>query len=74
MIYRSMTYREGLSELLNILAKEGNMTNGDVIKEVFPNIEFTDHPMFEYGFEGNEPKLTADPDWWNAPYKREVEK
>lgn len=37
----------------------GNLTNGDVIKAVFPN-----EPDFRNDF---------DEDWWNAPYKAESE-
>ncbi len=52
------------------------MTNGDVIKAMFPNSE----PLFMLR---NVPKediikidnevFMVDRNWWNAPYKREVE-
>ena len=64
-----MTYREGLDELLNILAKEDNMTNGDIIKTVFPDVigYGAGETCIYYG------TMRFDTTWWNAPYERKVE-
>lgn len=57
-----------------------NATNGDVIKAMFPNIDFTEMTftvhattsVISNGVKGN---ISYDfwKDWWNAPYKAESE-
>ncbi len=56
------------------------MTNGDIIKAVFPNIEFTNmaftvHATTKVTSNGVKGGISYDfwKDWWNAPYKKEVE-
>ena len=54
-----------------------NATNGDMIKAMFPNIQWDNecNGVF-YGYKTNDrmmPMLGADFNWWNALYKKEVE-
>ena len=54
-----------LKEALHIL--RGNVTNGDMIKTLFPNIDvrlFTDANIVQVKM------FELDSYWWNAPYKR----
>ena len=65
-------------EALSEPTKTDNMTNGDVIKAMFPfkefnglynNIHKSDYVIFDLnGFY-----MRVSDDWWNAPYKKEVE-
>lgn len=52
------------------------MTNGDVIKKMFPNLECTWNfkDTSTYLLEPNNvisPKITVFDSWWNAPYEQE---
>lgn len=47
---------------VNIPKREQEITNGEVIKAIFPNELLTS--ITNMGF---------NKDWWNAPYKKEVE-
>lgn len=54
------------------------MTNGDVIKKMFPNLECTWNfkDTSTYLLEPNNvisPELTVFDSWWDAPYKQEGE-
>ncbi len=54
------------------------ITNGDVIKALFPNTERADRygDADVYLLDGNAsytPNLIAFKSWWNAPYKAERE-
>ena len=57
----------------------GNLTNGDMIKALFPNCEQKEHMnngYFEMYFDNdlkNASYMRVSKDWWNAPYKKEVE-
>ena len=58
----------------------GNMTNGDMIKAMFPNINFHDmaftvHATTNVTSNGVKGGISYDfwKDWWNAPYKAESE-
>ncbi len=59
----------------------GIITNGDVIKALFPDAKITDH--FELGTPiGNiiyirlckYQEMRVQQDWWNAPYRKEGDK
>lgn len=52
----------------------GKITNGDMIKAIFPNIdtEQIEDIIDVYGM--SKCRVTYDTDWWNAPYKAESEK
>ena len=61
--------------ILNALPQ--NITNGDVIKIMFPDIEFTDmaftvHAVTKITSNGVNGNISYDfrKDWWNAPYKK----
>lgn len=49
----------------------GKITNGDMIKAIFPNIdtEQIEDIIDVYGM--SKCRVTYDTDWWNAPYKTE---
>lgn len=58
----------------------GELTNGDVIKAMFPGAVFTDSMVegyvcsIECHLIGRDTKrMYFDVDWWNAPYQKEVE-
>ena len=46
-----------------------NVTNGDVIKALFPRIKIKKFPTFLRVIEGEE-YIPMTYDWWNSPYKR----
>ena len=54
-----------------------NLTNGEVIKAVFPNLKFEQSDVFVETAEtwtimsDKKDKLWVDLDWWNSPYKVE---
>lgn len=54
-------------------------TNGDMVKAMFPNCEQKEHinnGYFEMYFDGdfgNASYMRVSKDWWDAPYKKEVE-
>lgn len=51
----------------------GKITNGDMIKAIFPNIdtEQIEDIIDVYGM--SKCRVTYDTEWWNAPYKTENE-
>lgn len=56
------------------------MTNGDMIKVIFPNLVWDNEPNgIIYGYKNSEclkelrPQIGVPLDWWNEPYKKEVE-
>ena len=50
------------------------LTNGDVIKALFPSSEVRESldDLVHYTLDGYVGNYTTK-DWWNAPYKKEVE-
>ena len=49
---------------------QNNTTNGDIIKAMFPNYEFSIEGKWVH-IEFNERSYTFCPvEWWNAPYER----
>ena len=54
----------------------GNVTNGDVIKALFPDARVDDYDYDEdpvidvYGMDDTE-YITFRKNWWNSPYKKE---
>ena len=52
-----------------LLTKE--KTNGDVIKDMFPNIELEHIEDIINVYSLCEHSVTFDTDWWNTPYKKE---
>lgn len=50
----------------NAIIIPNNATNGSVIEELFPNLNFTNVLAKMYAQNG---KILLD--WWNAPYKAE---
>ena len=70
----SITCGENFAQKLVKYIKNGvplpkGVTNGDVIKSLFPNISIYEHGSTysvnnEYNFNST---------WWNAPYKEEIE-
>ena len=59
----------------------GDLTNGDMIKAAFPEVNFYDmaftvHAAAEVTSNGVKGGISYDfwKDWWNAPYKTESEK
>jgi len=63
---------------VNAIVIPDNATNGDVIKAVFPNIEFTEFYRDYLGSDkharfGSRREMDVDINWWNAPYEREGE-
>ena len=62
--------------ILNALPQ--NITNGDLIKTLFPNLEWVEacEDVDFYLLDGDTPyvaKLNTCRSWWNAPYKAESE-
>ena len=52
----------------------GNLTNGDIIKAMFPQARFSrgDFGISEYFMRMNDNKMgfaSLDVNWWNAPYE-----
>lgn len=70
----------GWKKNLNVLPRvypknnnKGNCTNGDMIKAMFPDVDISELNRF-INFSLDHSKCSSvKSDWWNAPYKREVE-
>ena len=62
-------------QVVNAVPIPDNATNGDVIKAMFPNVEFkNDHQFTVWGYiNGGDCIVKYDIDWWNAPYKKGAE-
>lgn len=65
---------------INAIPIPDNATNGDVIKAMFPSIDFTEmaftvHATTSVTSNGVKGGISYDfwKDWWNAPYKAESE-
>jgi len=61
-----------------VTALPQNATNGDVIKAMFPNLEWINRnkDVDFYYLDSDTPytpKLSTFRSWWNAPYKAESE-
>ena len=54
----------------------GEVTNGDMLRAVFPNVEIEENPVkkkcgcFYLKFKGNTCTMVTDYNWWNAPYEQ----
>ena len=48
-----------------------NVTNGDIIKAIFPNGDLHDYDYYDgyVIYKLNYRDFKFDKDWWNAPYK-----
>lgn len=74
--YDTETAEMFLSAFENATIVSDNATNGEVIKTMFPNAWKSsyidsDNKCTLYIDDDNESEVDAD--WWNAPYKKEVE-
>ena len=58
---------------VNIPKREQKITNGDVIKAIFPNIDIEQIEDIIDVYGMSKCRVTYDTDWWNAPYKTESE-
>ena len=57
----------------NAIIVPENVTNGDVIKNIFPNIIYEEGYVFVESDTHQKVIMTVQEDWWNAPYKAESE-
>lgn len=48
-----------------------SLTNGDMIKAIFPNVRLDDGGEWRHIFWGVQAKASFSQDWWDAPYKEE---
>ncbi len=58
---------------VNIPKRGQKITNGDVIKAMFPNIEIEQIEDIIDVYGMSKCRVTYDTDWWNALYKAESE-
>lgn len=58
---------------VNIPKRKQEVTNGDVIKAIFPNIDIEQIEDIIDVYGMSKCRVTYDTDWWNAPYKAESE-
>lgn len=71
--------KERFREVVHRIEIPKNATNGDMIKAMFPNCEQKGNihnRYFEMYFDNdlrNASYMTVNKEWWNAPYKKEVE-
>lgn len=69
----------GIENVQNVIIISKDETNGNVIRAMFPAIEFIEtvyvcgKPYIRVLFNGMSEIKIFDLDWWNAPYKKEVE-
>ena len=56
---------------VNIPKKEQEITNGDIINAIFPDIEIEQIEDITDVYGMSKCRVTYDTDWWNAPYKAE---
>ena len=47
-----------------------NATNGDMIKALFPNFEFSESRMGIIVYQKDIGTMEFEISWWNAPYKK----
>ena len=65
----------GLMLRINIPKRGQKVTNGDVIKALFPDIEIADIPCLDKVYTGIPfgkyigVNINCMRDWWNSPYK-----
>lgn len=76
----SLMCADVLRVLKNCIEIPNNATNGDVIKAMFPSIDFTEmaftvHATTSVTSNGVKGGISYDfwKDWWSAPYKTESE-
>lgn len=53
---------------VNIPKRGQKVTNGDVIKAIFPNIDIEQIEDIIDVYGMSKCRVTYDTDWWNAPY------
>lgn len=66
-------YRAITDQSAKVIVLPDNPTNGDVIKAVFPNAKVEIGRLAAIVDFSNRETDAFFFDWWNAPYKREVE-
>lgn len=73
-------YVDNISQNVLTIPIPTNATNGDVIKAMFPNIDFTEmaftvHASTKVTSNGVKGGISYDfwKEWWDAPYKAESE-
>lgn len=54
---------------VNIPKREQEVTNGDIINAIFPNIDIEQIEDIIDVYGMSKCRVTYDTDWWNAPYK-----
>ena len=69
---RDIYAKEYIKEAPTVLTIPENPTNGDVIKAMFPNCVI-DEDFCGAVITSIDQKQYWSKEWWNAPYKREVE-
>ncbi len=55
------------------ICEDYTTTNGDVLKAMFPNLKVEDNGGSIYLHYPDDGWIVFDRDFWNAPYKKEVE-
>ena len=66
---KSKVERDGIRNALLNTIPDG-MTNGDVIKILFPNIETFEPNKYEIAIKQDLGWLAFKKEWWNKPYER----
>ena len=62
---------EGIRNIINNAVSE-DITNGDMVKAMFPNCNVEELGLYDYSLIDKETEaiiLIAHKWWWNAPYK-----
>lgn len=47
------------------------MTNGDIVKTMFPNVKLDDGGKWRHIFWGVQAKASFSQDWWDTPYYKD---
>ena len=63
---------ESIRNIINNAISE-DITNGDVIKIMFPHIEIFEPNKYEIAIKQDLGWLAFKKEWWNAPYKENKE-
>ena len=67
--YDSVTLDEVASHVKAIPSAYKGMTNGEVLKAVFPNIDFCGNEFHGLMLVDMEDIASFELDWWNSPYE-----
>jgi len=69
------SYIESISSKCISIPIDENITNGDVIKALFPNasVYIDVFNNIHMNFDNDMPEIVYYKEWWNAPYKAESE-